>query len=109
MFFRIKPIESGYYISMISYDEDGGIVIDYIFVGSIIKYLNIKINDFDKAVKSYNGSYLEQSVPFIDSSQYKETDSCENYYTRIYFKNKNDADLFVTKYLEPQLLIKKLL
>ena len=84
-FFDIQEFGGQYRIVM--YKE----AFKYSFVTNIIKYLNITINQFNKAIKKYNGF----CVKWI---RFDEEYSC------MHFKDKKDAEKFIIDYLEPILV-----
>lgn len=94
--FKIKQAKfGGYYIVM----KCNQLINEYSFLGSIAIHLNVKINNFHNAIKLYNGTCIDLNNNLIDFA---------TKYARIYFKNKDDANLFITEYLEPQLTAKEL-
>ena len=86
--FKIEKVKRNHY-NIAMYEEEHR----YSFVVSIARYLNIKANQLNKAVKIYNGLYM------------KWLPNCSEEYNRIYFRNKNDAERFVTDYLQPLQII----
>ena len=89
----------GYYINMMY--TLGNTTYTLNSVSNIIEHLNVEFNDFNKMVKLYNGSYSPFSITDIPCNV--------NHMRCVHFKNKNDANKFVTEYLDSLLLIKKLL
>ena len=91
--FEIVKFDAGYYITMkikhnkYKHNDDE----------IIRRFLQIDINSFNNALNLYGWS--RQSYGYLN----------EIYTTHIlYFKNKENAELFLKEYLEPQLITKQL-
>lgn len=91
--YNIADSNDGYFIRAIIYDEYVSLTNSI----NIAEYLNIDCCDFDKALSSYGG--LNQTYSYLSKV-----------YTIgiLYFINREDAELFLKEYLEPQLIAKQL-
>ena len=98
--FKVEQIKPDYYIIAVSYSD---MPQRYEFIINIADSICITTKALKDAVKLYNGFCLGWTIDCID------TKSVNPDYSRICFSDKNDAEIFITDYLEPQLLIKKLL
>lgn len=68
-------------------------------ISTIARYLHITKNDFDNAIKLYNGFYSR--LAFVNGFEFKDDDNFKS----ICFKNKEDAKKFIAEYIEPLLVI----
>ena len=90
--FDIGKIEMfGYYITILCNKYP---YTYYRYDNDISDYLQIDRDDFEKSLNSYNGCYYNVGNSF-------------NIFI-LYFKNIEDAELFVKEYLEPHLIVKEL-
>ena len=89
--FSAQKVMNGYHVTMIinkpNYDT-------YKYGEAIIKYLQVDTNDFNKALKLYNG------IPYFLGSTLDSV--------ILYFITKESANDFINNYLEPQLIAKEL-
>ena len=92
--YNIADSTEGYFIRTMNYGE---YMPSRRFV-NILKYLDIDYHDFNKALSSYGGSHQTYSY---------SNNVCTVHV--LYFINREDAELFIKDYLEPQLITKQLL
>ena len=78
--FNIEQVRYGYVVTM--YNKSN---VKHSLAGNIAEYLKVTIKEFSKAVELYNGFYMMQRFG-------------NNY---VCFKSKEDANKFITDYLEP--------